>query len=567
MQNCTCENGKAASKAVCETSDVFKNSNSSCIACNIGYTLDLNTYACYKSDHYWSVHYLANSSLKADTRCAPNIVVNFARKAPMKFENNLIATIDKKWSSTAFKIGYNISSLNSAPGQLESVEIHAACEDEFSGRIRIDTPDGVFDLQTRNIFCNSPCTIGREQLSIVESIFCVCPNGFPHANDECISAGSKSCKSCFEGYYLEDSECKEYCDLYPSSVQCLESRGWSIRKLENPSDSTDQLLYKFFADDQKSFNDSRQFCQTLGSSLALMINEEEEQFAKRVTNSDLDFWIEHYDQAINETCYHANFSIYPFEPVFVRPTTSAIDQSSFTTESTIYPIEFDFVEQSGYPIELNIVPTTYPIEQLNFSTESTNYPTGQSNYSIDPADSLTTELLSLTSIIPSTATNQEIYTPKVQHVASDCSKKSNFLCQIKKPYKSCDYNKGLKWHSDGKRCECMPGFVSSKSNGIEDLECSRICNGGGQVSNGFSCQCQKGFKKLSSADVCYNQVDGNSTRLRLVEPYFENNEQILIEEEIIDLEARLVFSGWKKYDGPLHGKTGQLSGVSLKLNG
>ena len=52
----------------------------------------------------------------------------------------------------------------------------------------------------------------------------------------------------------------------------------------------------------------------------------------------------------------------------------------------------------------------------------------------------------------------------------------------------------------------MPGFVSSKRNGIEDLECSRICIGGGQVSNGFACQCQGGFKKLSSADVCYDHT-------------------------------------------------------------
>ena len=476
VKDCTCENGIAADEIDCRIRSDFKNSNSSCIACNIGYILDVDTDTCYKSDNYWSIHYMAaaaGNNLESITHCAPNIHINFERNDPLQFENNQVQINSQKWAKTAYKIGYNATTLATEQGKITSVRIEAACEDDFSGRIRIDTPEAVYDLQTvndqdeytfdffgistaENKTCNAnstSCIVEKEDLLPVETIFCNCTNGFPHTNEseECPSAGDESCKSCFEAYYLENGICKEYCDLDPFSDQCLVSKGWEKLQLKNSTDSTDTLFYKLFIEEQKSSMEARKYCQEVGGTLASIFNIEEYVFIRSIVGSDDDFWVEHSDQAINNICHSTFF-----------------DDPAATTMTA----QFDFQQF------MNL---------------------------------------------------------------AECQNSKNFICQYRKPYKTCDYDKGLKWHHDKETCQCMGGFEPITSSATDDLECARICPGGGHIASGFSCSCQKTLKRIKNSDAsCYDQgteSDLTGMKLALVESDFENNKSVITDKSIINLRC------------------------------
>ena len=233
QQNCQCKNGKEAKEIDCQPGGFFDGKTSACIACNIGYVLNLETFTCYKSENYWSVHFLASYKPDVGTKmCAPQITINFAKKEPIYFNSHTILVgnnynnTPNTWAKTAYKIGYDWDSLNSRAGRIQSLEIQAAsdCDNIFSGRIRIDYPRGVLDIRNdingadssfefENIglknseLCNrnSKCLIDQESITKVDTTnFCTCNNGFPHSNEECLNPNTESCKHCFTGYYLEE---------------------------------------------------------------------------------------------------------------------------------------------------------------------------------------------------------------------------------------------------------------------------------------------------------------------------------------------------------------------------
>ena len=229
---CSCENGLAAEQIHCQTGGFFHGKTSACIACNIGYLLKQDSYTCYKANNLWSVLYNWSNE---GSKCSPEVSINFGKKDPITFKNYAITDLDlsdpsneigSSWSETAYKIGYNKTSLLRNDGKFQNIQIRAACEDDFTGRIRINSPIGVYDIKNKRnknddfVFnqistssdygtCNddSVCLFRLEDLVKVESIFCFCENGFPHANEECVSAGVESCKSCIAGYFLEDNRC------------------------------------------------------------------------------------------------------------------------------------------------------------------------------------------------------------------------------------------------------------------------------------------------------------------------------------------------------------------------